>query len=184
MMSYIGIHPDEYPIVRMGEDDSDYRKGYDAIYNERQQQEMVMWDGEWRDPSLLWDTLLVSTLQATAARAIPLEKRSQLPETALRALKGEFEMFRSLIYVKFKLKTECDETDRVAGDILNDIFTFDCGPYTSLSRAEKLTVDMTYLRMKHLEFESTYSGYEYETESESESDPEYNDISICIASFP
>ena len=104
MNSYIGIHPDEYPIVRMGEDDPDYRKDYDSIYNDRQQQEMVMWDGEWRDPSLLWDALLVSTLQATAARAIPVEKRSQLPETVLRALKGEFEMFRSLIYVKFKLK--------------------------------------------------------------------------------
>ena len=180
MMSYIGIHPDEYPIVRMGEDDSDYRKGYDAIYNERQQQEMVMWDGEWRDPSLLWDTLLVSTLQATAARAIPLEKRSQLPERAFRALQGEFDMFRALIYVKFKLKTECDKATNVAGDILNDIFTFDSEPYTSLSRAEKLTADLFYLRMKHIERESNYSDYEYE--SESDSDPEYNNISICI--FP
>ena len=70
----------------------------------------------------------------------------------------------------------------MAGDILNGIFTFDSEPYTSLSRAEKLTADLFYLRMKHIERESNYSDYEYE--SESDSDPEYNDISICIASFP
>ena len=177
-MSYLGIHPDQYPVVRKTPDDPDYKQMYDTVYNDPQQQEMVMWDGEWRDPSSLWDTLLVSTLQATAARAIPLEKRSQLPETALRDLKGEFDMFRSLIYVKCKLRTECDKTNIVAIDILNDFSTFEDEPYTSLSRTEKLTVDMIYLRNKHL----TWSAPSSEVESESDSDDE--ESLIWLGSFP
>jgi len=162
MMAYIGIHPDEYSMDILAENSFDC-----------QPQDMIMWGGEWRDPSLLWESLIVSTLQATAARAIPLEMRSQLPETALRELHGEFDLFRSLIPVKFKLKTECDKTNIVAYDILDSLYTFEDGPYASLSRAEKLTVDMTYLRHKHA----------LECFDESESDSE-DDSPIWLASFP
>ena len=69
MMSYIGINPDEYPLERYTGDDrpSIHTFDYESMFNDPLKQEMVMLDDQLRDPVKIWDTLIVSTLQATAA---------------------------------------------------------------------------------------------------------------------
>ena len=103
--------------------------------------------------------------------------RNQLPKRALRDLNCEFDIFCSLICVKFKLKTENSDLEDLACCIFDRMLTFESAQYTNLLHIEKLTVDMIYLRMKH------YMGSppptpivsENETDSEYDEESEYSD---------
>ena len=152
MMSYIGIHPDAYPVVRMKPDDPDWSKFYREVYNDKEYYDWVWWNNEMRDPMELWDSLLVSNLQAIAARSIPWEKRDQLPDMFYQALKDEFKLFESLIYARFPLYSAEGSGNNVAYNILNGYDSFDGDYYTyDMSHGERLGTDMVYLRNKHLE---------------------------------
>ena len=92
-------------------------------------------------------SLLVSNLQAIAARSIPWEKRDQLPDMFYQALKDEFKLFEFLIYAKFPLYSAKGTGNFVANAILNNYDSFDGDYYTNgISHGERLEADMVYLR--------------------------------------
>ena len=177
-MSYIGIHPNAYWVIKMEMTDPDYFRSYNEIYNDRDKQtDLVWWNGEYQEPTHLWNTLIVSNLQARAARAVPHDMRYQLPPMFYQALNDEFDLFRSLIYAKFPMTTESDGVAmNVALDILTHVESFDDEGYTSLSHKLKLTVDMIYLRYKQLDL-TLYPLSPYNPDISSDSDYDIDDES-------
>ena len=128
----------------------------------------------------------MSSLQAAAARAVPTHLRNQLPKRALRDLNCEFDIFCSLIYVKFKLKTENSRLQDLACDIFDRMLTFESAQYTNLLHIEKLTVDMIYLRMKHYMGSPPPTPIVSDNEAYSEysnEESEYSDDSIYHSEF-